>query len=279
MGSFAVIVKGMLQQEQRIGRVVMGYLLGFAVMGYWMSGFLRYAADTGEPVNILETFCVVEQHYVNMLFLVLGWLLAAADAPFIKGNLYLLLYRCGRKRWNMGMLFYIFVQAFFYTGAMAAFSIIVSSPFGFAGDIWSSPVYALALDVGNNLGVKYNITFPWLEMMKAMSVPQAFAVTFLFFYLYLAFMGVLLYTFALLFSGNGGMLAVMGVHLAGYFRMMDGHTETSLLARAIPGNFIDGTLSYLQSAALFLSMIIVLMVLSSFFINRVEFNSGTEVDG
>lgn len=279
MGSFAVITKGMFQQEQRSGRVVMGYLLGFAVMGYWIACFLRYAADTGEPVNILEAFCVVEQHYVNMLFLVLGWLLVVADAPFINGNLYLLLYRCGRKRWNMGMLFYIFTQAFFYTGAMAAFSIVVSSPFGFAGDIWSSPVYALALDIGNNIGVKYNITFPWLEMMKAMSVPQAFAVTFLFFYLYLAFMGVLLYTFALLFSGNGGMAAVMGVHLAGYLRMMDGHTETSLLARAIPGNFIDGTLSYLQSAALFLSMIIVLMVLSSFFINRVEFDSGTEVDG
>ena len=135
MGSFAVITKGMFQQEQRSGRVVMGYLLGFAVMGYWIACFLRYAADTGEPVNMLEAFCVVEQHYVNMLFLVLGWLLVVADAPFIKGNLYLLLYRCGRKRWNMGMLFYIFVQAFFYTGAMAAFSVIVSSPFGFAGDI------------------------------------------------------------------------------------------------------------------------------------------------
>ena len=36
----------------------MGYLLGFAVMGYWIACFLRYAADTGEPVNILEAFCV-----------------------------------------------------------------------------------------------------------------------------------------------------------------------------------------------------------------------------
>lgn len=275
----AVLVKGMLDEKRQSGRVFMGYLLGFAIMGYWMQGFLRYAVETGEPVNILETFCVVEQHYVNLLFLILGWLLVIADAPFMKGNACLVLYRCGRRRWNMGMLFYIFVQAFFYTGAMAAFSIVVSSSFGFAGDIWSSPVYALALDTGNNIGVKYNITFPWLEMMKAMSVPQAFAVTFLFFYLYLAFMGVLLYTFALLFSGNAGMAVVMGVHLAGYLRMMDGHTETSLLARAIPGNFIDGTLSYLQSAALLLSMIIVLMALSSFFINSVEFDSGTEVDG
>ena len=279
MGSFAVIIKGMFRQEQRNVRVIMGYLLGFAIVGYWMSGFLRYAADTGEPVNILEAFCVVEQHYVNMLFLVLGWLLVVADAPFMKGNIYLLLYRCGRKRWNMGMFFYILMQAFFYTAAMAAFTIIISSFFGFAGNMWSSPVYSLARDVTNNIGAKYNITFPWLVMMKVMSVPQAFAVTFLFLYLYLAFMGVLLYAAALLFSGIAGMVAVIGVHLTGYLRMMDGYTETSLLARAVPGNFIDGTLSYWQSAALFLALIVVLMVLSSIFVKKIEFQSGTEVEG
>ena len=279
MGSFAVIIKGMFRQEQRNVRVIMGYLLGFAIVGYWMSGFLRYAADTGEPVNILEAFCVVEQHYVNMLFLVLGWLLVVADAPFMKGNIYLLLYRCGRKRWNMGMFFYILMQAFFYTAAMAAFTIIISSFLGFVGNMWSSPVYSLARDVTNNIGAKYNITFPWLVMMKVMSVPQAFAVTFLFLYLYLAFMGVLLYAAALLFSGIAGMVAVIGVHLTGYLRMMDGYTETSLLARAVPGNFIDGTLSYWQSAALFLALIVVLMVLSSVFVKKIEFQSGTEVEG
>ncbi|MDE7311876.1 MAG: hypothetical protein K2N87_09740 [Eubacterium sp.] len=279
MGNIAVIVKGMLKQEQTSGRVFMGYLLGFAIMGYWMSGFLRYVADTGEPANILEAFCVVEQHYVNMLFLVLGWLLVVADAPFIKGNLYLLLYRCGRRRWNMGMLFYILIQAFFYTAAMAAFTIILSSFFGFAGNMWSSPVYALALDVANNLGTKYNITFPWLAMMKAMSVPQAFAVTFLFLYLYLAFIGVLLYTAALLLSGIAGMVVVMAVHLAGYLQMMDGQTAVSLLARAVPGNFIDGTQSYWQSAVLFLALLAVLMVLSAVFVKKMEFHTGTEVEG
>ena len=272
MGSLAVIIKGMFRQEQRSGRVVMGYLLGFAVMGYWIACFLRYAADTGEPINILETFCVVEQHYVNMLFLVLGWLLVVADAPFMKGNIYLLLYRCGRKRWNMGMFFYILMQAFLYTAAMAAFTIIISSFFGFAGNMWSSPVYSLALDATNSIGVKYNITFPWLAMMKAMSVPQAFAVTFLFLYLYLAFVGALLYTAALLFSGIAGMVVVMGVHLAGYLRMMDGYTETSLLARAVPGNFIDGTLSYWKSVVLFLELIAVLMVLSSVFVKEMKFH-------
>lgn len=279
MGNIAVIVRGMFWQEHRSGRIFMGYLLGFAIMGYWMNGFLRYAADTGEPINILETFCVVEQHYVNMLFLVLGWLLVVADAPFMKGNLDLLLYRCGRKCWNMGMLFYILIQAFLYTAAMAAFTIVISSFFGFVGNMWSSPVYLLALDVGNDLGSKYNITFPWLMMMKVMSVPQAFATTFIFLYLYLAFMGVLLYSAALLFSGSAGIVAVMGVHLVGYLRMMDGHTETSLLARAVPGNFIDGTQAYWKSAALFLELIIFLMFLSSVFVKKIEFHSGTEVEG
>ncbi len=279
MGSVAVILKGMFWQEQRSGRVIMGYLLGYAIMGYWMSGFLRYAADTGEPINILETFCVVEQHYVNMLFIVLGWLLVVADAPFIKGNIYLLLYRCGRKRWNMGMFFYILVQAFLYTAAMAAFTIMISSFFGFAGTMWSSPVYSLALDVTNSIGTKYNITFPWLMMMKTMSVPEAFAVTFLFLYLYLAFMGALLYVAALLVSGIAGMVVVIGGHLVGYLRMMDGDTETSLLARAVPGYFIDGTLSYWQSAALFLGLIVVLMVLTSVFVKKVDFQSGKEIEG
>ena len=279
MGSYAVIIKGMFWQEQRSGRVIMGYLLGYAVMGYWMSGFLRYAADTGEPINVLETFCVVEQHYVNMLFIILGWLLVVADAPFMKGNIYLLLYRCGRKRWNMGMIFYIMMQAFLYTAAMAAFTIMISSFFGFAGNMWSSPVYSLALDATNSIGAKYNITFPWLAMMKAMSVPQAFAVTFLFLYLYLAFMGTLLYAAALLFSGIAGMAIVMGGHLAGYLRMMYGYTETSLLARAVPGNFIDGTLSYWQSAALFLELIAVLIVLSSVFVRKTEFQQGKGMEG
>ena len=113
MGNCVRITKGMFEQERQSGRIFMGFLLGFAFMGYWMRGFLRYAAETGEPVNILETFIVVEQHYVNLLFLILGWLLVVSDAPFMKGNLYLLLYRCGRRSWNMGMLLYVLIQAFF----------------------------------------------------------------------------------------------------------------------------------------------------------------------
>lgn len=278
MGNCAVIVKGMCGQELRNGRVVMGYLLGMAIMGYWMSNFLRYALDMGEPINILETFCVVEQHYVNMLFLILGWLFVIADAPFIQGNTCLLLYRCGRQYWNIGMISYILVQAFFYTAVMAVFSAAVSSLNGYIGSIWSSPVYSLAMDVGNNMGAKYNITFPYVIMMKTMTVPQAFAVTFLFLYLYLAFLGVLLYVCNLLFSGITGVVLVMGVHLMGYLQMMDGYTDFSLLARAVPGNFVDETGYFWSSVILFLGLLAVLIMVSVISVKKVDFKAGTEVD-
>ena len=110
-------------------------------------------------------------------------------------------------------------------------------------------------------------------------MPQAFAVTFLFLYLYLVFLGMLLYVCTLLLSGIWGIVVVMGVHLAGYLRMMDGYIETSFFARAVPGNFIDGTGAYWKSALLFLVLIAVLMALSTVFVKRIEFHPGTEVDG
>ena len=54
-----------------------------------------------------------------------------------------------------------------------------SARFGFWGNMWSSPVYNLAMDTGNYLGVKYNISFPWANVMQAMTVQQAFMITFI----------------------------------------------------------------------------------------------------
>ena len=82
----------------------------------------------GEPVNVLEAFVVVAHLYKNMLFLPLGWLLLVADAPFVKGNAYLVLHRCGRKVWNLGMLLYIAVQAFLYAACLALVSVLAGSP-------------------------------------------------------------------------------------------------------------------------------------------------------
>ncbi len=274
MGSCVMIARGTFWQERRDGRVVMGYLLGLAMTAFFADNFLEYAFELGEPVNILEAFCVVENSCVNLLFLSLGWIFVIADAPFVKNSTYLLLYRCGRKRWNAGMLLYLFGQAFFYTACLAAFTVVFSSPQGFVGDVWSSPAYFLATDLGKNIAGKHFVSFSQAMLMKSMTVPQAFALSFLFMFLYLAFLGGLLYVCNLLRPGILGALATLFVHMLGYFQRMEGKGHFSLLAQAVPGNRMDGSLRYWNSAALFLGLIAAEVFLSVIFVNKADFKAG-----
>lgn len=270
------MMSNVFREERRDKRVIMGFILGVALFGYWMIFFLRYVQEMGEPVNVLETFIVIGHHYKNMLFLVLGWLLVIADAPFIKGNIYFILYRSSRKSWNLGMLFYIMMQAFLFTACIALVSVAVSSIWGFWGAMWSSPVYHLAMDRTNQLGVKYNITFPWENMMQSMAAPEAFALTFLFLWLYFVFLGVLLYVCNLFLKEIFGALIVFGVQLSGYLMQQDGYGGVSLMARAMPGYSIDGAGGEWKSALLFVGLITFLALDSLWLAGRVDFKDVAE---
>ena len=270
------MTKNIFQEERSDKRVIMGFILGIALFGYWLFFFLQYVRDRGEPVNILEAFVVIEHHYKNMLFLVLGWLLIISDAPFIKGNIYLILCRSSRKRWNMGMLYYIILQAFLYVACIAVFSVIVSSRWGFCSSIWSSPVYDLAMDRTNHLGIEYNINFPWENIMRCMTVPQAFAVTFLFMWLYLIVLGVLLYVCNLFLKEIFGILIVFGVQLTGYLLQQDGMGSISLMAKAMPGYSIDGAGGEWKTALLFVGIILVLTAFSVWLVGRVDLKGAAE---
>ena len=229
-GQVLGITKNMLRQEQGEKRAVMGFLLGIALLGWRLQLFLKYAADMGEPVNILEAFVVVVHLYKNMLFLPLGWLLLVADAPFVKGNAYLVLHRCGRKVWNLGMLLYIAVQAFLYAACLALVSVLASSPLGFAGNMWSSPVYDLAMGRAESAAMEAGIDFSWPNIMEAMHVPEAFFLTLLFLWLYLMTLGMLLYVCTLLLKGIFAILAVFGVQIGGFLLQEGMSPQFSLLS-------------------------------------------------
>ena len=263
-------------EEQHNKRVIMGFILGIALFGYWLNLFLQYALDIGEPVNVLEAFVVVEHHHKSILFLVVGWLLIISDAPFIKKNTYLLLCRSSRKQWDAAMLQYIMIQAFLYVAGIVAVSVAVSTLLGFWGNMWSSPVYHLAMDTGNRLGVKYNITFPWVNVMQAMTVPQAFLITFVFLFLYLALIGFLLYVCNLLLKEIYGILLVFGIQISGYLFQQEGVSYLSLMAKAIPGYAIDGNGGQWKVVVLFCAIILILALISSWLIGRVDFKDAME---
>ena len=86
-----MITKGILRQELGSVRVMMGYLLGVTFLALSLNDFLAYAVDMKEPVNIFEAFIVTENQGTAGRFWILGYLLVIADAPFVKGNTYILL--------------------------------------------------------------------------------------------------------------------------------------------------------------------------------------------
>ena len=263
-------------EEWHNKRVIMGFLLGIALFGYWLHLFLQYALDIGEPVNILEAFIVVEHHHKSILFLIVGWLLILSDAPFMKKNTYLSLCRSSRKKWDAAMLQYIMVQAFLYVAGIVVVSAVVSSLCGFLGNMWSSPVYDLAMDTNNHLGVKYNISFPWVNVMQAMTVPQAFMITFILLFLYLILIGFLLYVCNLLLKEIYGILIVFSIQILGYLLQQEGFTHLSFMAKAIPGYAIDGNGGQWKVVVLFCAIILVLALISFWLIGWVDFKDAME---
>lgn len=250
------IAFGLLRQEMESVRVIMGYLLGMAFLALGVNDFLRYAVELKEPVNICEAFVVTANQGMAGRFWVLGYLLAVGDAPFVKGNTYILLYRSGRRVWNMGMLFYLFMQALLYALCFAAVSVAVSTPFGFSGGLWSSPVYTLAINALNPIAEKYNVSFEGAAMMKHMTVPQAFGITFLYVLCYFVFLGVLLYLCNLALGGFWGLAAVAAVHLGGVILSFVSRLHQS------PVYYVDGAGGHWRYPCIMLVFILIMTAVS-----------------
>ncbi|MCI8528160.1 MAG: hypothetical protein HFH82_03240 [Lachnospiraceae bacterium] len=264
MRKVIMITKGILRQELGSVRVMMGYLLGVTFLALSLNDFLAYAVDMKEPVNIFEAFIVTENQGTAGRFWILGYLLVIADAPFVKGNTYILLYRSGRRVWNMGMLLYVFLQALMYTMCFAVISVIVNIPYGFPGGIWSSPVYMLATVPSNAIAEKYHIFFEGAAMMKHMTVLQAFGITFLYMLCYFVFLGVLLYVCNLVFGGFWGLAAVAAVHLGGVILSFAAGLHQN------SAYFVDGAGSHWRYPGMMLAFILVLALVSLFAVGRVE---------
>lgn len=270
MGKAIIILKGTWQQEMRNVRVIMGYLLGLTFLALGLNDFLRYVTVLKEPVNICEAFVVTENQSLANMFWVLGYLLVVADAPFVKANTYITLYRSGRRVWNMSMLLYVVVQAFLYTMCFAVVSVLASIPFGFFGPIWSSPVYLLATGASGIVAGKYNVYFDGLAMMKHMTVWQAFGITFLYMLCYLAFIGVLLYVCSLVLDGFWGLAAVAVAHLGG--------TVLSFFVRLpqCPAYYVDGAGSHWRYPFISLVLLLIMTKVSLIAVRRVEIQNRAE---
>lgn len=213
MSKAVMIAKQTFLQELASARVIMGYLLGLAFLATGLEDFWHFVTYTGEPVNVFETFIVAESQTRAGFLWALGYMLIISDAPFVNKGLYLVLYRCKRYAWNMGMALYIAFQAFVYTLLFAAVSALAGIRSGYIGMIWSSPVYTLMKDTSGVFLKKFGMSFPYETVMRKMTVVSAFGSAFLNMLCYLLLIGMILYVCNLTLGGMWGMAAVVLLHL------------------------------------------------------------------
>lgn len=258
------VAGGIFRQEMRRVRVCMGYILGLAALAGGLDAFLRYVDASGEVVNVLEAFIVSGHTSSIFQCMVLGYLLVIASAPFTKADTYLVLYRSSRRGWNAGAIFYILLQSFLYVLLLAGVCVAVSLPVGFFGESWSGPAHMLTLDESGMLARRFRVIFRCTEMMKNMTVPQAFGITVLYLSVYLDMLGVIYYFCNLAFKGFWGLIAAATVHLGSYF------LPYQPIPRPYPGYFADGGNGLWMPLGGYLALTLVFVAVSFWAVKRVD---------
>lgn len=216
-------------------RVVLGYLVGMVMILKQSIGYIDYAQSLGEPINVLEPFIVAGNNPNMIIFFVVGWFLVISEAPFINNISFYIIYRTSRQIWNKAMVFYIIVQGIIFYGFMAFFTMVCSCWNGYLANVWSWPMIKVA--TGQGYVEAYNVNFPYPSYVESENVFGAFAHTFLLNLLYAVVLGMILYTFSLLFSRIVGPVVAFVFHFLGYELQAEGYNvmiKLSLLARSMP---------------------------------------------
>lgn len=242
-------------------RVWLGYLLGIVIILKQTYGYLLYADNIGNSVNVLEAFIVAGNNYNTAMFLVLGWLLVISEAPFINNNSFYLMSRTNKKRWNTAMLNYIFLQAVVYFGFIAFTTIVFSARNGFIANIWSSSL--IQLTESTDIAASFNVYFPYKTFIKSISVFQAFGYTWGFGFLYGFVLGIILYVFSLFSKHIAGVTATLLFHFVGYEMMKEGYMviiKYSLLARSVPVLQIGEDFGVSVGSSLFVYFVIIIIL-------------------
>lgn len=264
------VTGGVFCQEVRRVRVYMGYILGLAALSGGLNAFLRYAAASGETVNVFEAFIIAEHTGSVFQCLVLGYLLIIASAPFIRADTCFVLYRSSRRGWNAGALFYILLQSFLYVFLLAGACVAVSCPVGFFGEAWSNPVHLLTLDDTGMPAQRYMVSFRHPGMVQNMTALHAFEITFVYLYVYLVLLGVVYYLCNLTLKGFWGLIAVASVHLGSYF------LPYQPIPRPYPGYFTGGGNELWMPLLRYLVFVLIFTVLSFWAVKRVDMLSRAE---
>lgn len=260
-------------------RIWLGYMVGIVLIIHHSFAYIQYADEIGEPVNVLEPFLIAANNPNSIVFLAVGWLLAISGVPFVDNISYYIIYRTGRKKWNFAIVLYMCFQAVIYYIVLLVSTMIAGVQNGYWGNVWSYPITKVTV----NAGGKYNINFPYTEMLETKSVYMAVIYTLVLAIGYAILLGLLIYVVSLLCRRNMGPLVGVLFHFLGYEIMKEGlgyNIDFSLLARSMPALQIGNTAltDIGGTVILYLLGIIILIGLSKKIIRFIDFKESSVME-
>ena len=123
-------------------RIIIVFLLAVIMTVYQSMEYLGYAKEVDMIVNCLETYILVTKNEVYSVVMFILVLVLFADAPFMDNNSLYVVSRIGRYRWCIGKMLYIIIAAIVFNLVCMLTTVIVSIPYSYPGDIWSSAFIA-----------------------------------------------------------------------------------------------------------------------------------------
>lgn len=269
------LCKNQIRSEVCSMRVWMGYLIGIMFVLGKSVPYLRYAHDSGNPVNLLDCYMILGNDENSIIFLVLGLLLILSDAPFMSNLSFYAIYRTNKGIWNQAMICYVVVQSFIYYLVLAVVSIVISIPQGYAANIWSVPMQRLSEEGGSLIGIRYGIQFSYQEAMHLQKACWMFLHTVFDNMLYGIMLGLVLYAMNIVVRRTIGIIGTMIIHVVGFIAMREGMGFTirlSLLARSMPAKQVgEGVeVSLFSTYLIFLCIIAGIIFLSNQLLKKGE---------
>lgn len=260
-------LSGKLQSWITNLRVISALLLGLTLAARTIMHYLSFARAVGTAVQIFEAYIYISSSTSSFRTLALGSFLLLSDAPFITLLSQHEMLRIGRKKWLWGQIVYVFAASLLYSLTLLVFASLLSCITGESYLLggWSSPMELLAVQQPDFAVRNFNASFPYPEMLQAVSPIGAALIGLIFNSMYLSLISLLILCVNLLTKQNYGWIVGGVVHFANYMIYANGNfgmnVKNSLRCCAVPSYHYNTYLGMSGSYCFFVLFVCIFIVI------------------
>lgn len=265
MGQTMRVLQFLVRDQFRRPYTWAGFLLGMGSTLIFTKNILDYAELRREPIQFLEPLFLLLGQPGYFTLLLIGILLSLANTPFFSSATTSCFLRTSRKKWCRGTFLYMAFTIFLFSLTMLITSILLCFSSAYPKNLWSDPVFnAMRHQSDTYRHFGFVIMLPEM-LFQALTPMSAFLWASLLFFLYVFFLGSIMYIGNLWKGKWCGCGMALLIHAIGDILIQESFNLNypifSLLAYAIPayrsfsGDFLSLTSSY-TSILLFTLLII-----------------------